>query len=138
MAMAKPPKASQKCASTRRLLCNTADSPLLFCEPQEFRLLDDAHVRPHGLVTRAAIFMTGHGALGWRGETCADHRDVARHQHQIHVRVLDQESMHDISTGGTKCDECVRGNHDALRRERVLLTQNAHGYGAIRFDRAAE
>src|SRR5665213_1152160 len=130
-------KATQKCARMILLLCNTGQPPPLCREFQEGGLFNDLDASPHALMTDAAEFVTRHIAFRWRRKARADRGDVAGHQHRIDVGVLDQEAMEYIGAGRANRDRGVRRHYDALRCERILLSDGAHSHGPVRLEGAA-
>src|SRR6188768_1338476 len=131
-------KASQKWERMSRLLVNTGQPPPRGCELRKGGLVDHLYLAPHALMSDAAKFLARHHMVAWRLESDRQHGDITRHQHGVDVGALDQKAMHHIRAGGAQGDRRVRRHHDALRRERVLLPDRAHGHRAVGLKRAAE
>ncbi|HEX4224728.1 MAG TPA: hypothetical protein VHZ97_20325, partial [Pseudonocardiaceae bacterium] len=79
-----------------------------------------------------------HGVIGGRVETRVERRDITGHDHRVDVGVGDEQAVHDIGAGGADRDRRVGGHQQTLRRERVLLRDEAHDHRAVRLHRAAE
>ena len=101
---------------------------------RELLPIEDLNVCPHALVADAAIFMTRHQMISGLVETCAHFSDKAGHHHGVHVRVGDEESMHDVGAGDAENDGSIGRNDDAGRGERILLRDDANDHGAVRPD----
>src|SRR5262249_34062849 len=92
----KPAKANHRCARTSRLLFHTAQPPPLRRHASERGLVDDFDPAPHALMAHAAELVAGHSPLAWCVETSPEAGNIARHQHKIDVRPVDQETVHHI------------------------------------------
>src|SRR4051812_17885505 len=122
----------------RRRLLNTIESPPAGCELLEARLVDDSDLGPHALVAVAAELVAGHVTLARFREARVNGRDVARDQHRIDRRPVDQEAMHHVRARHPEPDRRVRRDQQALWGEGVLLADGAYQNRTVRAQLAAE
>src|SRR5215813_10326477 len=100
----KPVKANHRWARTSRLLFHTAKPPPLRRQARERGLVDDFDPAPHALMAHAAEFVAGHQTFARCVETRPEAGDVAWPQHQVDVRPVDKEAVHDIGAGRAEPD----------------------------------
>src|SRR6516164_5754943 len=95
-------KASQKCARISFLFTNTAQPPAALRAAFEFSLGDHPDLAPHALVAEAAEFLARHQIIAGSREAHELLGDVARHEHGVDIRALDQDAVDHVCAGGAQ------------------------------------
>src|SRR5262249_32329609 len=85
-----------------------------------------------------AELVAWHEMLAGPIKACGQGGDVAWNEHSVYVGALDKEAVDCVGACRAENDRRVRRHDDALRREGVLLADDAHRHRTIRLGRTAE
>src|SRR5262249_60687558 len=121
-----------------RRLFNTGQSPFVGASFETLGFIDYFHHRPHGLMADAAELVAWHEMLAGPIKASGQGGDVAWNEHGVDVGALDKEAVDCVGARRAENDRRVGRHDDALRREGVLLADDAHRHRTIRLGRTAE